>query len=92
MKKIFVGMLSAKSTEADLLGIFGEFGPVLEAKIMKDSITQCSRKFGYVRLENDARARSAIRRLNGYALNGKNITVSEAASTEKQSDFHYRFS
>ena len=46
MKKIFVGGLDGKTTDAEMREYFSKFGPVAEAQIMMDSATQRSRNFG----------------------------------------------
>ena len=75
---IFVGNLPFSATEADLKGLFSEYGTVDSAKIIADRETGQSRGFGFVELAADARAQDAIRDLDGTDLQGRNIKVNEA--------------
>jgi RNA recognition motif-containing protein len=75
---IFVGNLPFSATEADLKGLFSEYGTVDSAKIITDRETGQSRGFGFVELAADARAQDAIRDIDGSDLQGRNIKVNEA--------------
>jgi len=75
---IFVGNLPFSATEADLKGLFSEYGTVDSANIITDRETGQSRGFGFVELAADARAQDAIRDLDGTDLQGRNIKVNEA--------------
>jgi RNA recognition motif-containing protein len=75
---IFVGNLPFSATEADLKGLFSEYGTVDSANIITDRETGRSRGFGFVELAADARAQDAIRDIDGSDLQGRNIKVNEA--------------
>lgn len=75
---IFVGNLPFSATEADLKGLFSEYGTVDSAAIITDRDTGRSRGFGFVELAADARAQDAIRDVDGTDLQGRNIKVNEA--------------
>jgi RNA recognition motif-containing protein len=75
---IFVGNLPFSATEADLKGLFSEYGVVESAAIITDRETGRSRGFGFVELASDARTQDAIRDLDGTDLQGRNIKVNEA--------------
>lgn len=77
-KKLFVGGLPFELAEPDLRKIFDEYGTVLSAKIINDSMTQKSRGFGFVELEDIEKADLAIAELNGAMIEDKKIIVSEA--------------
>ena len=51
-KKIFIGGLDASISTAELKGYFEQIGPVMEACVLKDAITEISRGFGFVTFEN----------------------------------------
>jgi RNA recognition motif-containing protein len=74
---IYVANIPFKATEAELKGLFEEFGEVTSAKIILDKFTQRSRGFGFVEMGDDA-ARQAITQLNGADFMGKNLVVNEA--------------
>ena len=75
---IFVGNISFQSEEADLQSIFEKYGEVGSVKIIMDNFTGRSKGFGFVIMENNEEAQKAIDELNGYYLQGKNLTVNEA--------------
>jgi len=75
---IFVGNISFQSEEADLQSIFEKYGEVGSVKIIHDNYTGRSKGFGFVIMENQEEAQKAIDELNGYYLQGKNLTVNEA--------------
>jgi len=75
---IFVGNISFQSEESDLQSIFEKYGEVGSVKIIHDNYTGRSKGFGFVIMENAEEAQKAIDELNGYYLQGKNLTVNEA--------------
>jgi RNA recognition motif-containing protein len=75
---IFVGNISFQSEESDLQSIFEKYGEVGSVKIIQDNMTGRSKGFGFVTMENNEEAQKAIDGLNGYDLQGKNLTVNEA--------------
>ena len=75
---IYVGNLSYEVTEEDLQQAFEAFGQVESAKIVKDMYTGRSRGFGFLEMPSKAEGESAINGLNGTALKGRTLKVSEA--------------
>lgn len=76
--KLYVGNVSYRATEEDLIRKFSEAGNCLTAKIVLDSFTGQSRGFAFVEMETENDAREAIRQLNRTAMYGRGIIVSEA--------------
>ncbi|MCO5119103.1 MAG: RNA-binding protein [Burkholderiaceae bacterium] len=76
--KIYVGNLPWRATDAQLSELFGAHGDVTEAKIVTDRETGRSRGFGFVTMTDDGAAQNAIRAMNGYSLEGRNLVVNEA--------------
>lgn len=76
--KIYVGNLPWRATDAQLSQLFGAHGDVTEAKIVTDRETGRSRGFGFVTMTDDGAAQTAIRAMNGYSLEGRNLVVNEA--------------
>ena len=76
--KIFVGNLSFRSTEDDLRDLFAQHGEVSEAVIITDRQTGRSRGFGFVTMDDDAQANTAIEAINGTDFDGRAINVNEA--------------
>lgn len=77
-KKLYVGNLSYNINDEDLMNRFAEFGTVTSAKVITDRETGRSKGFGFVEMESDDQANSAIDKLNGADFQGRNISVSEA--------------
>jgi RNA recognition motif-containing protein len=75
---IYVSNISFKSSEDDLRELFEQHGEVSSVKIIMDKETQRSRGFGFVEMPDDAAARQAMNELNGFNLQGKDLTVNEA--------------
>jgi cold-inducible RNA-binding protein len=84
MKKIFVGNLPWKTTDADLRDMFSQNGEVSKAEIVMDRETNRSRGFGFVEMTNDAEADAAIQAWNGKELEGRGLTVNEARPREER--------
>jgi len=78
--KLFVGNLSYKVGDNDLQQLFGPHGNVVSAQVITDRDSGRSKGFGFVEMSSDQEAQAAIAALNGTAVDGRNITVSEARS------------
>ncbi len=76
--RMFVGGISSSTSEEELRAVFGEFGVVVDAVILKDRGTGQSRGFGFVTMENRKDAGRAIEQLNGTDLNGRRLVVNVA--------------
>lgn len=75
--KLFVGGLSWDTTDDSLRNFFASAGTVVSANVIKDKYTGRSRGFGFVEMSTDAEAEEA-KKLNGQALDGRNISVNDA--------------
>ncbi len=75
---IYVGNLSFQASEDDLRQAFGEHGEVASAAIIRDKFTDKSRGYGFVEMDNDEEAKSAIEALDGTDLRGRPVKVNEA--------------
>jgi RNA recognition motif-containing protein len=84
MKKLFVGNLPYKTTDADLKDMFSKAGEVSEAVIIMDREKGFSKGFGFVTMTNDAEADAAIDMWNGKELEGRAMTVNEARLREER--------
>ena len=77
-KRLYIGGLSFHTTEDGLKEAFSQAGSVSSATIVIDKMTGRSRGFGFVEMENDEEAESAITMWNGKELDGRTLTVNEA--------------
>lgn len=77
-KKIYCGNLSFNASAVDLETLFAPYGVVLNAEVILDRATGRSKGFGFVEMQRDEDAQSAIQALNEAALDGRPLTVNEA--------------
>jgi RNA recognition motif-containing protein len=83
-KRLFVGNLPWKVTDADLEDLFKESGNVVSTKVITDRDTGRSRGFAFVEMESEEEAEKAINSLNNTDLNGRAIRVSEAQERSRR--------
>jgi RNA recognition motif-containing protein len=82
MVNIYVGNLSFGTNEEELQELFGAYGQVASAAIIKDRYSGESRGFGFVEMPNRTEAEAAIAALNGKDFKGRNLNVNEARPRE----------
>ena len=82
-KKLFIGGLPYKVTSQDLEKLFSQVGKVISADVIEDRMTNRSKGFGFIEMESEQEAQEAIRRFNGYDLEGRQIIVNEAKPREE---------
>jgi cold-inducible RNA-binding protein len=75
---LYVGNLTFSTTTADLETLFAQHGDVKEARVINDRDTGRSRGFGFVEMESQEGADTAIFALNGTDLDGRDLAVSIA--------------
>ncbi len=75
---IYVGNLAYQLSEDELRNAFAEYGEVTSAKIVMDKISGKSKGFGFIEMPMATEAEEAIRQLDGFLLNGRNIRVNQA--------------
>ena len=75
---IYVGNLDYGIDEEDLRGFFEDYGAVKSAKVISDKFSGKSKGFGFVEMDNDDEAKSAMEELNGATVEDRKITVNEA--------------
>ena len=77
-KNIYVGNLPLSVGEAELKELFEQQGAVDSVKIIRDYDTGRSRGFAFVEMPTEEDALKAIKALNTYSMDGRNLTVNEA--------------
>lgn len=75
---IYVGNLSWSMTDEDLNNLFAQYGTVSSAKILKDKVSNRSKGFGFVEMENEEEAKAAIAALHENEIQGRKIVVNES--------------
>lgn len=78
MTKLFVGNLSFRTTQEDLMDTFSPYGAIESVNIINDRETGQPRGFAFVEMQNSSEAEAAIAALNGTELMGRAINVNEA--------------
>jgi RNA recognition motif-containing protein len=81
---IYVGNLSYEVTEADLTGVFTEYGTVKRVQLPTDRETGRPRGFGFVEMGSDAEETAAIEALDGAEWMGRNLKVNKAKPREER--------
>jgi RNA recognition motif-containing protein len=76
--KLYVGNLPYSATEDGLKTHFSSAGSVASVKIIIDRETGRSKGFGFVEMESDDGAQSAVSQLDGQEFEGRSLRVSEA--------------
>lgn len=77
-RRLFVGNLSYQTDENELTELFGQFGAVENAQIMRDMATGRARGFAFVDMADDAAAQKAVSQFHGQPLDGRPLVVNEA--------------
>ncbi len=80
-EKLYIGNLSFNTMEKSLEELFGRYGTILSVKIIRDKITNQSRGFGFVELQNISDIEKLLSDLRGYNLDGRRIRVKIAENT-----------
>ena len=75
---IFVAKLSFDTESEDLRKVFEQYGNVTSANVITDKFTGRSKGFGFVEMDDDGEAQSAIDALNDTDLDGRTIVVKKA--------------
>ena len=75
---IYVGNLSWSMTDDDLSNLFTQYGTVSSAKILKEKNTGRSKGFGFVEMEDEDAAKTAIATLNESEVQGRKLIVNES--------------
>ncbi|HSW56557.1 MAG TPA: RNA-binding protein [Ignavibacteriaceae bacterium] len=79
--KLYVGNLPWTFNNNQLSDTFKPHGNIISAKVVTDKESGKSRGFGFVEMENDNYANSAIKALNGSELNGRKLVVAAAKAS-----------
>lgn len=84
--KIYVGNISATTSEKDLLDLFSSYGEIMSVRITFGIDNQNTRR-GYITMNDDAAARKAIEKTNNISLKGNKIKVVRAHPIDQKDDY-----
>lgn len=74
--KLFVGNLSFKLSDSELEELFAQHGTVLSCSVPTDRDTGRKRGFAFIEMSTQAEAEAAIKALNGFEVDGRQLAVS----------------
>uniref|UniRef100_A0A1D1XE69 Heterogeneous nuclear ribonucleoprotein Q n=1 Tax=Anthurium amnicola TaxID=1678845 RepID=A0A1D1XE69_9ARAE len=81
--EIFVGGLGKEAVEDDLLNVFGEFGEIQSARIVKHPKTQKSKGFAFIRYATVEQAKKALAEFkDGTEIRGKRVGISASVDND----------
>ena len=75
---VYAANLPWRTTEDDLVGLFEEFGPVVNVRVIQDRETGRSCGYGFVELSDPESASRAVAALNGREFRGRRLVLSRA--------------
>jgi RNA recognition motif-containing protein len=82
--KLYVGNLPFASTAQDLQDLLSQVGTVASVDLILDKFTGRSRGFAFVEMSTPAEAQAAIQKFHGFAMDNRNLTVTEARPREER--------
>jgi RNA recognition motif-containing protein len=83
---IYVGNLSYRATEDDLVEVFADYGTVKRVALPTDRETGRKRGFAFVELTEDDHENTAIAELDGAEWMGRQLKVNKAKPKETSPD------
>lgn len=88
---VFVKNLSESTTKEDLENIFGKYGKITSAVVMREEDGK-SKCFGFINFENPDAAARAVQELNGHKFDDKEWYVGKAQKkSEREQELKERF-
>ena len=79
--KLYVGNLPWTFNNNQLSDTFKKHGNVISAKVVTDKESGKSKGFGFVEMENENDANTAIKALNGSEISGRKLVVAAAKAS-----------
>ncbi|XP_059666991.1 uncharacterized protein LOC132312588 isoform X2 [Cornus florida] len=81
--EIFIGRLNKGAVEDDLIKVFGQFGEIKAARIVRNSTTNKSRGFAFIRYATIEQAKNALSLLkDGIEVGGKRVKISASQDND----------
>ena len=81
--KLFIGNLPYDISEPELLGLFNEFGEVVNANLVKDPYTGQSRGFAFIEMDSRSSGQQAMESLNKQVYKSRELVCNEAKPKKK---------
>ncbi len=83
---LFIAKLNYDTTSDELREVFEEYGTVSSANVITDKFTSRSKGYGFVEMDDDSAAMTAIEELNDSDLDGRTIVVKKAEPRKERSN------
>ena len=83
-KRLYIGNINFKVTEADLEDLFSQAGQVVSTRLITDRLTGKPRGFGFVEMATEEEAEKAISMFNGNNFMERELVVNEARARENR--------
>jgi len=87
--KLYVGNLSYDTSDGDLKTLFSQVGTVSSVNLIMDRYSGRSKGFAFIEMDTQSEAEEAIKRFNGYDLDGREIKVNIARPREERPSSGY---
>ena len=84
-KNVYVKNIEWDTTDEELMELFEPYGKVRSAQIIKDHVSKRSKGFGFVEMEKEDEASTAIEKLDGTELRGRTIKMNFARERKSRS-------
>ena len=85
-QKLYVGNLPWATTGDDLNKMFAEVGKVEDAVVISYKDTGRSKGFGFVTMKDDDAADEAVKKFNGFELEGRALIVDKARPMREEGE------
>ncbi len=89
--RLYIGGLPYQTTEQELITFFEQVGHVTMASVITDRATGRSKGFGFVQMDNEQEAQSAISQLNGTMMADRTLIVNQAHERQSTGSRNSRY-
>lgn len=86
---LIVNYIPTPVTDAELHGIFSQYGELVSARVIVDRATGHPKGYGFVKFKNVADANRAMFNMNGFTIHGKRLKVTPARGYQSASIENY---
>ena len=86
-RKVFVGGLSAETTDEDFRKYFEQFGEISESQILQDHLTGRSRGFGFITFTSEETYDKVFAKSRFHELKGKLVEVKSATPRQQSKGY-----
>lgn len=81
--KLYIGNLSYSTTEDEIVELLSQYGTADSVQLIKDRATGQSKGFGFVEMNDNSEADTAIKALNESNFKGRKLKLNQAQPREK---------